>query len=323
MVDRFTGTAQVAAGGVQATVAVVEELEEGDRAATRVSIAEGGRIVEMKLGDSIVARPEPEDTAKRLDKVDLFAMTRVKLPGPLPREVPGRVAFRLRGVPKEFQAPEPRQSWTPEPDGTVLLAVTARRPQAADPKRDTPRTRRVPSGEEDLLAATPEVDADAPAIRELSRKIVGETRGVYAASVKISHEVHRRLERAYGVSRDRASEVLALGKGDCTEHALLFTALARAADVPARQVQGLVYAQYEDGVPALYWHAWVEVKSGEEWIALDPTFDQPVADATHIALGRGARPGEGMQADTVAVLGALEVSSAEPQPLAHAAADRR
>ena len=138
--------------------------------------------------------------------------------------------------------------------------------------------------------------------------MVGDTRGSYAAAVKIAHFVNRRLEKAYGVSRDRATEVLELGKGDCTEHALLFTALARAAGVPARQVHGLVYARYDDGVPALYWHAWVEVKSGAEWIAVDPTFDQPVADATHVVLGRGT------QVDTVGLLGALQVVSAQPRP---------
>jgi transglutaminase-like putative cysteine protease len=138
--------------------------------------------------------------------------------------------------------------------------------------------------------------------------VVGDTRGVYAASAKLAHFVYGRLEKAYGVSRDRATEVLALGKGDCTEHALLFTALARAAGIPARQVHGLVYAQYDDKVPALYWHAWVEVKSGAEWIAVDPTFDQPVADATHVALGRGT------QVDTVGLLGALEVVGVDAKP---------
>jgi transglutaminase-like putative cysteine protease len=114
----------------------------------------------------------------------------------------------------------------------------------------------------------------------------------------------------YGESSDQASEVLRAGKGDCTEHSLLFVAMARAAGIPARGVHGMVYAAYGDGVPALYWHAWAEVRSGDEWIAVDPTFDQPVADATHIALGRGT------QVDAVSLLGALAVVQAEPKGLA-------
>lgn len=308
MEDRFAGTARVAAGGVSAELAIVEEREAGDRAATRVSFAPDGRVVELRLGEAVVAKAEPADTAQRLDKVDLFGMTRVKLPGPLPRSVPGATSFRLRGVPKEFQAPDPRQIWSPQPDGVVLLSVVARHPAAADPTRDAPRAHGLPPGLEDYLAPTPEIDSDAPQLQALSRQVVGDTHGVYASAVKLVHFVYGRLEKAYGVSRDRATEVLALGKGDCTEHALLFTALARAAGIPARQVHGLVYARYEDGVPALYWHAWVEVKSGAEWIAVDPTFDQPVADATHIVLGRGT------QVDTVGLLGALQVVSAHARP---------
>jgi transglutaminase-like putative cysteine protease len=306
--DRFVGWEQVAAAGVSTELAIVEEKEVGDRAASRVAVARDGRIVELRLGEAIVARAEPEETAKRLDRVDLFAMTRVKLASALPRDVPAAIVFRLRGVPKEFHVTDPRQTWADEGGGVVALTVAVRTPVSAEPGRDAPRVRGIPKGMEDLLHATPEVDSEHPRVRALAREIVGTTPGVYAAAVKIEREVYRRLEKAYGVSRDRASEVIALGKGDCTEHALLFTALARASGVPTRQVHGLVFASYEDRVPALYWHAWVEVKAGEEWIALDPTFGQPVADATHIALGRGT------QVDTVGLLGTLQVVAAEPRP---------
>ena len=86
---------------------------------------------------------------------------------------------------------------------------------------------------------------------------------------------------------------------------MLLVALARALGIPARPVHGLVYARYEDGQDALYWHAWAEVRSAGEWIAMDPTFGQPVADATHVALGVGT------QVDTVGLLGALKVLAVE------------
>jgi len=135
--------------------------------------------------------------------------------------------------------------------------------------------------------------------------VVGDATTAYAAALKLSDHVYRRLEKAYGASHDRASDVLRAGRGDCTEHAVLLVALARAAGIPARGVHGLVYARYEDGADALYWHAWVEVRSAGEWIAVDPTFGQPVADATHVALGRGT------QVDAVGLLGAIQVRSVE------------
>ncbi len=307
MEDRHAGMARVAAGGVEAQVALIDEQEVGDRASSRISIAADGRIVELRVGGALVAKAEPEDTARRLDKVDLFGMTRVALPAALSRAVPATAVFHLRGFPKEFQTPDPRQAWAAGTDGLAVLTVAAYRPAAADPARDARRASGPAAGDE-LLEATPEVDADAPVLRQLAREVVGDSPGVYRSAVKLVHFVYGRLEKAYGVSRDRATEVLTLGKGDCTEHALLFTALARAAGIPTRQVHGLVFARYDDGLPALYWHAWAEVKSGAEWIAVDPTFDQPVADATHIVLGRGT------QVDTVGLLGALQVVSAEVAP---------
>jgi hypothetical protein len=300
--DAPAGHATRAGAGVEVKVALVREQEVGDRAAIEVAVAGDGRILEMRMGDSLSARAEPEEVARRLDRVDLFNLTRVALPGPLPRDVPGAIAYRLAGLPPAFRKGDERQRYQGEGDETVLT-VRARLPDAADPARDAPRGKgpdaRVPD-----LAPTPEVDADAPAIRDLAGRVVGKTRGSYQAARLLLDEVNRRLAKAFGQSRDRASEVLAAGAGDCTEHAILFVALARAAGIPARPVHGLVYARYGDGADALYWHAWAEVRSGSEWISMDPTFGQPVADATHILLGRGS------QVDTVGLLGSLRVLSA-------------
>jgi transglutaminase-like putative cysteine protease len=308
MHDAFVKRSLIAGAGVEIPVSVVAESEEGDRVAAQVSVADDGRVVEIRFGDSLVARAEPEETAKRLDKVDLFGLSRVPLPRPLPRTVPGRIAFRLRGLPAGFRTDDDRQSFAAEASGETLVTVTARTPAAARPGKDAPRDR-VAIADKELLQATPEIDWDDPEISRLSAQVVGSAPGVFAASTKLVHWVFRRLEKVYGESSDQASEVLRAGKGDCTEHSLLFVAMARAAGIPARGVHGMVYASYGDGVPALYWHAWAEVKSGDEWIAVDPTFDQPVADATHIALGRGT------QVDAVSLLGALAVVQAEPKGL--------
>ena len=300
---RFVRRATVPAAGVEVGVAVVEEKDLEARAATTAQIADDGRVLEIRVGEAVVAKAEPESVAKRLDQVDLFGLTRVKLPGPVSREVPGALRFRLRGVPAAFAKEDPRQRVEPLAGGETLVTVRAARPAASDPAKDPPRGR--PVADPELLRATPEVDHDDPRIQKLAAEIVGGTKGIYAASRKIEEAVYRRLAKVYGSSRDRATEVLDAGKGDCTEHTLLFVALARAAGIPARQVHGLVYARYGDGVDALYWHAWPEVLAGTEWIALDPTFGQPVADATHLALGHGS------QVDTVGLMGAIQVVQVE------------
>jgi len=80
-----------------------------------------------------------------------------------------------------------------------------------------------------------------------------------------------------------ALEVLDTGKGDCNEHTVLFAALGRAAGVPTRIAIGIVWSEQ---LRSFYYHAWPEVYVGR-WIWMDPTFGQPIADATHIKLLSG------------------------------------
>src|SRR5262249_35590995 len=81
-----------------------------------------------------------------------------------------------------------------------------------------------------------------------------------------------------------ASIVLAQGKGDCSEMSLLYVALARAAGVPARVVDGIAATEV-DGKPAFGFHAWREVALEGHWVQVDPTWNEPVADATHVMFG--------------------------------------
>jgi transglutaminase-like putative cysteine protease len=301
MTNRYVGRTTLGGGGVEVPVSIVEELEDGDRVAPRVLVSDDGRILETRVGDGMVIKVEPAELARRLDAVDLFSTLRVPLPGPLPREVPMAITYGLRGVPRGFDLDDPRQRARPGAEGETILTVTAREPAAQAPGRDVPRGKPAARGDEDQ-ATTIEIDWDHPGIRALAAATVGTTPGAWAASKKLSNEVYRRMEKVYGQSRDRASEILQEGKGDCTEHTRLFVALARASGIRAREVKGLVYANYGQGGPGLYWHAWPEVKVGDEWIAVDPTFGQDVADATHIALGRGSRQ------DAIALVGALKVT---------------
>ena len=75
-------------------------------------------------------------------------------------------------------------------------------------------------------------------------------------------------------------DVLDQMAGDCTEHALLFTALARAAGLLAREVGGVAYVYA--GKPLFGWHAWAEIHDGKQWVSVDPTWNQVYVDATHV-----------------------------------------
>ena len=294
----YLGPAEILAGGSRTEVQRVSITEDDGKVAAEVAIdAHDGRLLQLKFGGALLAVPEPEAVAKQLGTLDLFALTRVPIDRPLRSgEVPATLRFLVTGLPKGLRPAPERQRYRELPGGAVEVTVRAEYP--------THKARRPESNPADELGPTPAIESGAPEIRALARKLVGEEPDALVASDRLSRWVFENLRKAYGVSSDRATDVLRRREGDCTEHSLLAVALARAAGIPARLVHGLVYAQGGDGVFGLYWHEWIEVWTGE-WVAIDPTFGQPVADATHLELG------EGDETDSVALMGQLKISVLE------------
>ncbi len=64
--------------------------------------------------------------------------------------------------------------------------------------------------------------------------------------------------------------------------------MCRAAGIPARVVIGMVYVGQLSGFG---YHMWDEVHVNQRWIAIDPTFDQTLVDATHIKLADSSLQG--------------------------------
>ena len=80
-----------------------------------------------------------------------------------------------------------------------------------------------------------------------------------------------------------ATETLESRVGDCTEHSVLFSALAKASGIPTRLVDGVVVADGRIG-----YHEWVEVYlKGEGWRAVDPTFGEARAGPNRLKLATG------------------------------------
>jgi transglutaminase-like putative cysteine protease len=254
-------------------------------------------MVEVSYGPTMTALVEPEDVAKRVDVVEVFGLTRVVLPKELPstaRDVPGKVVLVMTGLPEKFQVNTYRQQFKKLEGGKVEVTLLA-----CKPKVMKPRPLVDPNGGANLKSSII-VEADAPEIKALAKKIAGDEKDALLAAVKISRWVNRNMEKNYGNSSDRATDVLREMRGDCTEHSLLTVSLLRALGIPAKRIDGVVYLKNEDNVPALYWHEWVEAYVGE-WVQLDPTFGQDIVDATHFAVGEEAK------AEITPLIGSLQV----------------
>ncbi len=126
------------------------------------------------------------------------------------------------------------------------------------------------------------IQSDDPEIRETAKYLLKDVKSRRKKADKLVNWVYERIEeKSLGVAFGTAKEVYENLEGDCTEHAVLYAAMSRAAGIPARVASGLIYSRE---FQAFGYHMWNEVCVDGRWIALDPTFNQTNVDATHIKI---------------------------------------
>ncbi len=123
-------------------------------------------------------------------------------------------------------------------------------------------------------------------------------------AAQLTRAVYGMLDKSITFSVPNAVQVLETMRGDCNEHTVLYVALARALGLPARTAVGLVYVN-----GAFFYHAWPEVWL-DEWVAVDPTFGQFPADASHIRFVIG---GLAQQVEIVRLIGNLNIEVLQTQ----------
>ena len=134
---------------------------------------------------------------------------------------------------------------------------------------------------EQFLADSPFAQSKNPEIVNLANTIIGNEKNSLTAGRLLWAWVFKNIEKTPSITIPSAVDIFKTRKGDCNEHTVLYTALARAAGLPTKINVGLVYKDKR-----FYYHAWPEIFAGT-WIAIDPTLGQFPADASHIRLISG------------------------------------
>jgi transglutaminase-like putative cysteine protease len=130
------------------------------------------------------------------------------------------------------------------------------------------------------------VDSDHPAIRSAAQNLCSAIESPHEKARSIFYAVRDLLYHADDfavLDSYRASKVLIAGRGYCVAKASLFTALCRAAGIPAR----LAFADVRNhlasprlldlmGSDLFAWHGYAEILLGKRWIKVSPTFDAPM-----------------------------------------------
>ncbi len=138
-----------------------------------------------------------------------------------------------------------------------------------------------PSALAKFVSPDPYIQSDDKRIKSLASKITQGLANKVEKAEAILHWVYQNVRKRPTASMPSAIDVLNTMEGDCNEHTVLYVALARAADIPAKISVGLVYLG-----GAFYYHAWAQVYLGK-WIPVDPTFDEFPANPAHIQLNEG------------------------------------
>ncbi len=248
--------------------------------------AAGRTVIARTPAVGIIAYPvgrAPKDAGKT-ESADLLARST----WPAPRLVKDvqRVRYRVTSPDAAtFVVPEDRrQKVVARSAASVDIEVVAgpSTKGALSPAERTRRTAATPYeavNDARILAAAQGAVAGAKTTREKAAKLV---RFVY------DHVDAKGLDRGYAP----ALATLQSKAGDCTEHSVLYSALARSLGIPTRIVDGVVV----DGGRAGY-HEWVEVQVDDEgWVPADPTFGEFPAGPARLKLAEGSTsPDEQLQ----------------------------
>ena len=126
------------------------------------------------------------------------------------------------------------------------------------------------------------VQSDDATVKALAAEAAGsETKPVQVAC-RLEKFVQKRIKsKNFSQALATAAEVAKSLEGDCTEHAVLLAAMARARGLPARVAIGLVYMESQQ---AFGYHMWNEIYVDKHWVPFDATLGQGGIGAAHLKL---------------------------------------
>jgi transglutaminase-like putative cysteine protease len=187
-----------------------------------------------------------------------------------------RVTYKGEGDPATTLAKDDRQEITNVKGKTFELKVRAIRAPGDNEKPEPAK------GE--FLKTSYYLDSDNAQVQAIAKKAVGKETEPWKKALAIETWVHKHMRHDDSVAFCPAGQVAENLKGDCRQHAMLMTAVCRAAGIGSRPAVGLVYVEDRKRSPALVYHMWTEVWINGQWIALDATRGQGAVGATHIKI---------------------------------------
>jgi hypothetical protein len=262
--------------GLTGELHLVEVRDAAGRPAWDLLVDERGGLQRLGAGELVRTRVDPAQAVLPAQPAALSAGT-VPLAGRAERP------WKLRRLVLELRLPESAEGLVPELAGQkaaaegrkVTVTVAERRPDGSLPLEEL-------SAEARRAALEPDGEPDwrQPEVRRLAAEVAGREGSGLRKGFLLARWVYRNLAKTLGGPAEASAlEALRNRAGDCSEHAALFAALARAAGLPARTAWGLVASEDE-----LRFHVWSEFHDGRSWVPVDAALGRFGLPACYLTL---------------------------------------
>jgi transglutaminase-like putative cysteine protease len=238
-------------------VAVVDTA--AGRLRSEIDLAADGTLARVRGGDAVSAtRVDPGELAAAFDPPELVDQSAIPVSGP---PTPEPIALELA-----VQRPSP-------PPALPGQRVAVR--------GDHWRVELLPGDQGDSLIPLADPDPVDPRVAAIAAEVVraAGAQGQRAEVVALTLATAQLLDDDLASPAIEPTTALSLGRGDCTTHAVLFAALARARGITARLVTG-----YRLDGRRLVRHRWAVAAVDGAWIAVDPAHGEAPAAARLLGL---------------------------------------
>lgn len=286
-VDRVTiDAATAAAPDAQGRTQALRKRYDGSQllSVSRIAVGRDGRIAESVqplFGGSIRIALTDRDTALKPHQFyRVLRSVMTKSPFLISHDaMQGHIRYRFAfrdGI--EFALPQTGEQRVSAQDGIATVDICVE----CGPGLATDKATLA-----DALKPTAWLQSDAPRIKDMAAHIahlaVSDSRKMEMLRIK----ARPYLGRIDFAGHYSALETLSRHAGDCTEASVLLAALGRAAGIPTRVVNGLVYSRESyHGVSNVFMpHSWTLAYADGKWRSFDLALD--AFDSTHIALTIG------------------------------------
>ena len=272
-------------------------------------------------GRLIIERTEPAKALgyQNTASLDLQLQTMIPVNGLVKWSDSGELLLQLQmsaGLRGLLQATEFQQV-SSLADGNVELLL---RDPASQQERSKPRKKLTPEELAEYQNSGRWIDSANAEIQRAGNLAAGAITDPQQKCDRLLDYVRSRMHfSAFSTLQQPASAVLKSWTGDCTEHAVLLSALLRSQQIPARVAVGFLFVPK---AAAFAPHMWVEALIDGVWIPLDSTLpldneSLPRIRVSHSSLAAEVSGCVGLFANLMDFPGQVEVTVLSDQPFSN------